>query len=279
MSGKIMGKVWDLDLPHNQLLVLLSLADHADHEGKNVFPSLGLTSWKTGYSEQQVRRVLRDLEKAKILLVVERKAGKRTVYQIDLSAGKLKPEYVYTPSKMSGVSKSKGYQNDSGDPLHFDTSTPDILPEETTGINRHREPSLEPSNTDVVVLTIKAWIDGQIVPPITNQYGNKGVRSNAKAIAQAGYTPEQVTTFVKEISVMPYWSGKLVPIGYVANNIAARFAIKPAAINPSHVPFAPVEIVPDAVPMPDEARAALQSLAKSVHVNDEVIHAELAKSA
>jgi hypothetical protein len=145
MSGKIMGKVWDLDLPHNQLLVLLSLADHADHEGNNVFPSLGLTAWKTGYSEQQVRRVLRALEKAKILIVVERKVGKRTVYKIDLSAGKLKPDYVYTPYKKSEVSKSKGYQNDTPDPLHSDQSTPDILPEEIKGINRHKEPSLEPS--------------------------------------------------------------------------------------------------------------------------------------
>lgn len=29
MSVKVMGQVWDLDLPHNKLLVLLAMADHA----------------------------------------------------------------------------------------------------------------------------------------------------------------------------------------------------------------------------------------------------------
>ena len=86
MSGKIMGKVWDLDLPHNQLLILLALADHADHEGNNVYPSLGLVAWKTGYSEQQVRRVMRDLEKAGILKATERKPGKSARYRIDIEA-------------------------------------------------------------------------------------------------------------------------------------------------------------------------------------------------
>lgn len=133
MSVKVMGKVWDLDLPHNQLLVLLSLADHADHEGNNVFPSLGLTAWKTGYSTQQIRRIMRELEDAKILIAINKKPGRKAVYRIDTSAGKQKPEYIYTPSKMSQVSKSN--------PLHPDTPTPDILPEENTGINHHIESS------------------------------------------------------------------------------------------------------------------------------------------
>jgi len=122
MSGKIMGKVWDLDLPHNQLLVLLALADHADHEGNNVYPSLGLIAWKTGYSEQQVRRVLRSLEKIGILQTVERKPGKVTRYRIIIEAGIQKLPRVITPSKMSALPKSH--------PLHYEgekvTSTPDM---------------------------------------------------------------------------------------------------------------------------------------------------------
>jgi hypothetical protein len=34
MSGKIMGQVWDLALPHAELFVLLAMADHADHEDR-----------------------------------------------------------------------------------------------------------------------------------------------------------------------------------------------------------------------------------------------------
>ena len=61
MSAKLMGQVWDLDLPHNQAWVLMALADHADHEGNNVYPGLGLLRYKTGYSERQIRRVLDEL--------------------------------------------------------------------------------------------------------------------------------------------------------------------------------------------------------------------------
>lgn len=140
MSVKVMGKVWELDLPHNQLLVLLSLADHADHEGNNVYPSLGLTAWKTGYSIQQVRRVMRELEKSGVLIAITRKAGTKTKYRIDTSAGKVKPDY--TPSKMSPVTKSNDH------PLHFVTSTPYIPPDDSTGINHPLEPSSNLSSDD-----------------------------------------------------------------------------------------------------------------------------------
>jgi len=116
MAAIIVGKVWGLDLPHNKLLILLALADHADHEGNNVYPSLGLIAWKTGYSEQQVRRVMRLLEQDGILVATNKTPGKATRYRIDLSAGKPKPSrnthQNVTPDKKS--------------PLTFGTQTPDI---------------------------------------------------------------------------------------------------------------------------------------------------------
>lgn len=135
-----MGKVWDLDLPHNQLLVLLALADHADHEGNNVFPSLGLVAWKTGYSEQQVRRVMRSLVIDGILITTSRNPGKPNRYSIDLAAGKLKTPRVITPTKMSGVSKSNPLHLEGGD----NTPTPDMLSAKNDG-----EPSLEPSSITI----------------------------------------------------------------------------------------------------------------------------------
>ncbi len=141
-----MGKVWDLELPHNQLLILLALADHADHEGNNVFPSLGLVAWKTGYSEQQVRRVLRQLEKKGILKATERKPGKSTRYKIVIEAGEQKLPRVITPSKMSGVSKSHPLHSGTVDPLHFDGATPDML-----SAKNDDEPSLEPSKEPLAI--------------------------------------------------------------------------------------------------------------------------------
>ena len=62
MSVKIMGLVWDLDLPQNLKFVLLAYADHSDHSGRNIFPAVASIAKKTGYSERSVQRITRELE-------------------------------------------------------------------------------------------------------------------------------------------------------------------------------------------------------------------------
>jgi hypothetical protein len=42
MSAKQTGLVWELDLPHNEAWVLMAMADHADHDGQNVYPGIPL---------------------------------------------------------------------------------------------------------------------------------------------------------------------------------------------------------------------------------------------
>ena len=96
MSAKLMGQVWDLDLPHNLQLVLLSLADHAQHDGTGVFPGVKLTAYKTGYSIRQVRRVLRQLEAAGLIVPTAREDGGRghaTEYELHFENGTRKPPY------------------------------------------------------------------------------------------------------------------------------------------------------------------------------------------
>jgi len=61
MSVKIMGLVWDLDLPQNEKFVLLAYADHADHNGDNMFPAVSTVAKKTGYSERSIQRTTRTL--------------------------------------------------------------------------------------------------------------------------------------------------------------------------------------------------------------------------
>lgn len=254
MSGKIMGKVWDLDLPHNQLLVLLSLADHADHQGNNVFPSLGLTAWKTGYSEQQVRRVLRALEKAKILIVVERKVGKRTVYKIDLSAGKLKPEYVFTPYKKSDVSKSKGYQNDTPNPLQNEQPTPDISREEIERINRHKEPSLEPSKAASPFVEMKNSIQKAFgwAKPTDGEWGQ--INRTAAQLLKVDITPADIPSLHGFCKVEAK-GNSFTPL-YLTTKASTWKLQRPPVI----IPETPLEIVPkiegDDTPITEEQRQA-----------------------
>lgn len=94
MSAKAMGRVWDLDLPHNKRLVLLAMADHADHEGGSIYPSVALIAWKTGYSDRQVQRIIQELVADGILaLVTEHTDHQPNVYQLNLNAGRLKDPY------------------------------------------------------------------------------------------------------------------------------------------------------------------------------------------
>lgn len=67
MSAIISGRVWQLALPQSQKLVLLCYADHCDHLGCNAYPSIPLVAAKTGYSEDQTRRIVQDLVKAGLM--------------------------------------------------------------------------------------------------------------------------------------------------------------------------------------------------------------------
>lgn len=140
MSAKIMGAVFDLDLPAAKQLVLLAMADHADHDGRNIYPSLALIAWKCGYSESQTRRIIQSLVADRLLEKHER-PGKTTIFSIHLEAGKRKqplpkrdPSQNDTPAiAVTPLTPDKM----SAHPYHsYDTPTPTIA--------MTPEPSFEP---------------------------------------------------------------------------------------------------------------------------------------
>jgi hypothetical protein len=86
MSAKQTGLVWELDLPHNEAWVLMAMADHADHDGNNVYPGVPLLAWKTGYTTRQVRRILAILQRKGLIVVEKPGGGRRTTrYRMELS--------------------------------------------------------------------------------------------------------------------------------------------------------------------------------------------------
>lgn len=105
MAAKIVGHVWDLELPAPQRLVLLAMADHADHEGKNVYPSIGLIAWKTGYSERQVKRIIKALVSSGILELVKSPRGKVRHYHIHLDKGVTKQPFQRGDNMSQGSDK------------------------------------------------------------------------------------------------------------------------------------------------------------------------------
>jgi hypothetical protein len=63
MSVRVIAQVFRLELPPVPKFVLVALADHADHDGFSVRPTVGYVARKTGYSARSVRRALRELER------------------------------------------------------------------------------------------------------------------------------------------------------------------------------------------------------------------------
>jgi hypothetical protein len=97
MSIKLMTMVWDLDLPHDQQLILLALADHADDDGYHCYPSVAYIGWKCGYSERAVQRILRKLETAELITVRRYRKGGRghaTEYRVQPWKGVKKPPFI-----------------------------------------------------------------------------------------------------------------------------------------------------------------------------------------
>jgi hypothetical protein len=124
MSGKVMGAVWDLDLPHSKQLVLLAMADHAHHDGTQVFASAKLIAWKTGYSVRQTQRIIDQLESDGLIKLTSPATPRMPpIYRIDVSVGKKKPEYqgrhFDTPDGSEGRQNVTS-KNDQG--RHFDDS-------------------------------------------------------------------------------------------------------------------------------------------------------------
>ena len=62
MSVKAISAVWDYSAASgNALLLLLAIADSADHDGTNAWPSVATLAKKTRLSDRTVQRRVRDL--------------------------------------------------------------------------------------------------------------------------------------------------------------------------------------------------------------------------
>lgn len=135
MSVKTMGQVWELNIPSTKKFILLAMADHADHNGGNIYPSLGLVAKKTGCSERHVKRVVAEYRKDKVLIVTAKPAGKPIKYRVDIEAAKKLYGLIDThdtmspPDDIGGDSRVMGGVTD--DVKRGDTESP--------------KPSIEPS--------------------------------------------------------------------------------------------------------------------------------------
>ena len=111
-----MSQVWDLKLPHASKFVLLAMADHADHDGNNVYPSVRTVALKTGYSVRQVQRIITALEADGLLVAMQQAAGAATVYRIETSDAE-KVETRRKPARFAAAPSPVSTANNSPEPM------------------------------------------------------------------------------------------------------------------------------------------------------------------
>lgn len=145
MSVKIMGQVYDLDLPRSQKQVLLALADHCDHEGNHAHPGIPLLAYKTEMSERQVQRQMVALLASGIVTAETGAGGGRGVktdYSIHLEKGDKK-----TPFSKASKTKRVTSETIKGDICDMERVTNETTKgdiSDTFAFSLY-EPSLEPS--------------------------------------------------------------------------------------------------------------------------------------
>jgi len=89
-----MSQVWEKELTHSEQSILLAMADWADDEGRRCYPSHERLAWKTGYSERQVARIIKELVGKGILVIVRPPTQHNSAhYRIRLDKAKDKPPY------------------------------------------------------------------------------------------------------------------------------------------------------------------------------------------
>lgn len=76
MSVKISGQVWELELDPMDKFFLLCVADHADHDGKNIKPGNDLICAKTGLSHQTVSAKIAKFTEAGVLIPATESYGR-----------------------------------------------------------------------------------------------------------------------------------------------------------------------------------------------------------
>jgi len=103
----MMNTVWSLDVPMTEAHLLLALADHADDDGNNVFPTVGYLAWKTNLTERGVRKMMARFRDRGVLIPMDRESGGRgrsVMYRLDLEP---LPRKVPFPRERKGHGYSK----------------------------------------------------------------------------------------------------------------------------------------------------------------------------
>ena len=218
MSGKLIGEVYERVLGHAEQAVLIAMADHAQDDGSDCYPSVPRIAWKTGYTDRQVQRIMARLREWGALVVSSEASRYRpTGYTIVLDALPLKPPPKGAKAARPGVTSEPARGDIEHEPgVTFETARGDIsVPRGdihgSTGVTfqpargdiavapepeeePEEEPSMEPSMGTPEALAADAAAPGgasetftaQVAPALVQATGFRGTVAGGKPAAWLG---------------------------------------------------------------------------------------------
>lgn len=182
-----MSQVWEADLPTTEKMVLLIIADHADDEGRNAWPSIPTIARKASISDRHARRMVAELT-AMGLLWVSKQAGGTKAMRDDRRPNL----YAINVNGLTSVSGRKELRGDirdeRGDMGVRDGVTP-----------MSAKPSIEPSLEPSIAADAGGESEGRRVNRLTKHYSDRVPMCRFPAIAQivksavrAGYEDQAI---------------------------------------------------------------------------------------
>jgi len=132
MGAKLTGQVWSLELKNREQKVLLAMADHANDDGTNCYPSVGYIAWKTGYDYRSVQRGLAELRKTRLIIPVGSHPGPSHTqhYRVVLANGILKSPFQRPDGRTRNPAESSQATDDT---QGHELTTPGTLTDDTQG--------------------------------------------------------------------------------------------------------------------------------------------------
>jgi hypothetical protein len=103
MSFILMADVWRLELTPTQQHVLMAMADYADDDGRNCFPSHRRLAWKTGYTTKTIANMINGFIESGLIVVLRLGTNKQPPrYQLCLDMGAIKAPYGGEKDEIGG---------------------------------------------------------------------------------------------------------------------------------------------------------------------------------
>lgn len=167
-----MSMVWDAELATTEKMVLLVIADHADDEGRNAWPSIPTIARRASISDRHARRVVSELVSLGVLWVSKQAGGTKAMRD------DRRPNlYAINVNALTSVSGRKGLRGDieaeRGDMGVRDGVTP-----------MSGNSSLEPSNRTSFAGQEPGESEGRRVNRLTKHYSDRVPMCRFPAIAQ-----------------------------------------------------------------------------------------------